>query len=442
MTSRDSNSILPLIEETFENSITGNCGGNAAKIQPFRKHARCSAQTHFDAPCSECESIENNLRKDIKTKTVDEKSLLPAVLPPPNHAASNENVWQLSHSHKYDTAEKFLINPITVCSAQERSLLTTNSTSPLKCGVDSTSFVILRDANENASQFLPNITFNDSNQNAHRCNGGGHQNKFDRPCDDCCFCNPSLHHKHRHNGADHSPKRCNFCSSRQQSSQTTPATTSVRPQQDNAINDTDSRASAPVERVYECKYRSNHTHIRTHSKESDTVNTQCTRKTNKKVRRTLLNGSDDRLNANHTNSERIDDNKTDKLNGNETNGNASTTKPTKSSIPKLPAAAANQHEWIANSVDSTSSSTSSNSTGSSTKSRRKYDSKSVPNLPKADRWPATDTSPNAKSQKIRQNSRYQNFYGNGAANDANDERIAGTSSDATTKSKPTGKSTN
>lgn len=436
--SRDSSSILPLIEETFENSITGNCGGNAAKAQPFRKHARCSAQTHFDAACSECESIENNLRKEFKTKAIEEKSHLPAVLPPP----SNDNVWQLSHANKYDTAEKFLLNPITVCSSQERGALASTNTNPLKFGVDSTSFIILQDPN--ASQFLPNITNVDSNQNTHRGNGGYHtpkvQNQFDRPCDDCCFCNPALHHKHRRNG-ECSPKRCNFCSSRQQSTQTTPATASMR-QQDNTqtINkNAESRASAPIERIYESKYRSNHTHIRTHSKESDTVNTQCTKKTNKKVRKTLLNGNDDRMNANHINSDQINDSKADKLNGNEVNGNASKTKQTNSSIPKLPSATTNQQEWMGNSADSITSSTSSNSTGSSTKSRRKYDSKSVPNLPKSERCPAAETSPNVKSQKIRQNSRYQNFYGNGTTGSANDERTTVTSSESTTKPKPTGK---
>lgn len=444
----DSNSILPLIEETFENSVTGNLGGDAAKNQPFRKHARCSAQTHFDAACSECESIENNLKKDSKRNAIEmqpsnEKSHLSAVQSS-NLSTSNENVWQISHADKYGSTEKFSVHPITVCSAQDKSSLA--NISPLKFGVDSTSFIILRDENENASHFLPNITSNDSNPSINRNVGFPPkvQNRFDRPCDDCCFCNPSLHHKRRHNGNEHSPKRCNFCSSRQQSTQTTPAT-SIRQQEytQSLNNDAEatSRSSAPIERIYESKYRSNHTHIRTHSKESDTVNTQCTKKTNKKVRKTLLNGNEDHSNANYINSNAntANDGKSDKLNGNEENGKKSEAK-YKSSIPKLPAAT--NQEWIVNSMDSATSpaSTNSNSTGSSTKSRRKYDSKSVPNLPKADRgWPtvAADSSPNAKSQKTRQNSRYQNFYGNGT-NGANDERTTVTSGECTTKSKPTG----
>lgn len=440
-----SDSILPLIDETFESSVTGNRGGDAAKEQPFRKHARCSAQNHFDAPCSECESIENNIRQEdnanpTKETTLDvtakvnksgEKSHL-LTIKPSTHSTSNENVWQVTDTEKYDTSGKFMISPLTVCSAQGASTLTSNSA--LKFGSDNTSFIILHDENENASHFLPNIT-NDSEQSGIR-NGNYQskmiQNTFERPCDDCCFCNPTLHHKRR-NGTEQSPKRCNFCSSRQQSTQTTPAT-STRCQEKSHTANTDaestSRTSAPVERIYESKFRSNHTHIRTHSKESDTINTQCTKKTNKKVRKTLLNSSDDRLNANHETTTR---NNPEESNANEVNGNRSTKQ--KSSIPKLPPAIDNN--WIMNSMDSATSPTSSNSTGSSTKSHRRLDSKSVPNLPRPEpRQNTSETSPNSKTQKTRMNSRYQNFYGNDTSSA---EQAVVASSESKPKSKPTGK---
>lgn len=433
-----------MIDETFESSVTGIRGGDAAKGKPFRKHARCSAQNHFNAPCSECESIENSIQQEGNTNDVEEKAIESKVnandekqqllaLKPSGHSTSNENVWQVANVDKYDTSGKFMLSPITVCSAQGASTLA--STGPLKFGVDSTSFIILHDENENASHFLPNITNNESDQSGNR-NGNHHpkiQNTFDRPCDDCCFCNPALHHKRR-TGAEHSPKRCNFCTSRQQSTQTTPATSTRYQERSQSVNnDTDAtaRSSAPMERIYESKYRSNHTHIRTHSKESDTFNTQCTKKTNKKVRKTLVNGIDDRLNANHESSTR---NKSEESNSNEVNGNKATKH--KSSIPKLPPATDNH--WITNSMDSSTSPTSSNSTGSSTKSHRKHDSKSVPNLPRPDRWQAnTETSPNSKSQKTRTNSRYQNFYGNGTGS-ATDEQTAVTSSESKSISKPTG----
>lgn len=439
-----SDSILPLIEETFENSITGHRGGDAAKEQPFRKHARCSARNHFDAPCSECDSIENNIRQednaspkkqatlDVKAKVnkSDEKLHLLAIKPI-NHSTSNENVWQVTDTEKYDTTGKFMISPLTVCSSQGASTLTSNSA--LKFGVDNTSFIILHDENENASHFLPNIT-NDSDQSGIRNENYPSkigQNTFERPCDDCCFCNPTLHHKRR-NGKEQSPKRCNFCSSRQQSTQTTPATSTrcqEKSQIENGDAETTARTSAPMERIYESKFRSNHTHIRTHSRESDTINTQCTKKTNKKVRKTLLNSSDDRLNANHETTTR---NNPEESNVNEINGNRSTKQ--KSSIPKLPPAIDNN--WIMNSMDSATSPTSSNSTGSSTKSHRRQDSKSVPNLPRPEPRQNTETSPNSRPQKTRMNSRYQNFYGNGSGSA---EQVAVTSSESKPKSKPTGK---
>lgn len=285
-----SDSILPLIDETFECSVTGIRGGDAAKELPFRKHARCSAQNHFDAPCSECESIENNIRMEDTTNNHQQKAIEPnvdgndekthlLVAKPSSHSTSNENVWQLTNVDKYDTTGKFMLNPLTVCSAQGASTITNNNSS--RFGVDSTSFIILRDENENASHFLPNITNTESDQSGNR-NGNypsKMQNTFERPCNDCCFCNPSLHHKRR-NGAEHSPKRCNFCTSRQQSTQTTPATSTRCQDKSQFVNnegEATARSSAPIERIYESKYRSNHTHIRTHSKESDTFNTQCTR---------------------------------------------------------------------------------------------------------------------------------------------------------------------
>ncbi|XP_055314408.1 uncharacterized protein LOC129575254 isoform X2 [Sitodiplosis mosellana] len=434
-----SNSILPLIEETFETSATGNRGGDASKEKPFRKHARCSAQNHFDAPCSECESIENNLKEETspiaKDKEISAAKLngnelhLVAIKPSCHLPNGNENVWQMTHMDKYDTVGKFTLSPITVCSAQDTGTLTNNSS--IKFGVDSSSFIVIHDENDNASHFLPNITSSEADQTPLR-NGerpSKSQNQFERPCEDCCFCNPTLHHKRR---TENSPKKCNFCSSRQQSTQTTPATSTRYQDKGQSVNDNNNAASAksssiPVERIYESNYRSNHTHIRTHSKESDTINTQCTKKTNKKVRKTLLNGSDDRLNANAEPNNR---NETEERNGNEVNGNKATKH--KSSIPKLPPAT---NEWTNNSMDSATSPTSSHSTGSSTKSNRRQDSKSVPNLPRADRsLQNIESSPNSKSQKTRTNSRYQNFYGNDTAS-ATDERTAVTPNDP--KSKPT-----
>lgn len=431
MESISSDSVLPLIDETFENSVTGNRGGDAAEEKPFRKHARCSAQNHFVAPCRECESIEKNLKhenhtrfnKDKETTELnsngaDEQLFLMAIMPC-FHSTDNDNVSHVAHIDKYDTIGKFSMSPITVCSA---NALTNHSA--LKFGLDSSSFIILNDENENDSHFFTNFTTTGETDQTPMQNDA-HQSKmentFDRPCDDCCFCNPSLHNKRR-NGTENSPKNCNFCSSRQQSTQTTPATSTRLQDEGKSIN------KAPMERIYESKYRSNHTHIRTHSKESDTINTQCTRKTNKKIRKTLLCGSEYQINANTD----LTRNKAAEENGNDVYDNKTTKQ--KSSIPKLPPANA---DWITNSKESATSPSSSNSTGSSTKSHRRQDSKSVPNLPRPERWQNSSPNPNIKTQKSRTNSRYQHFYGDGRAS-ATDKCTAVTSNETESKSKPTG----
>lgn len=439
MESISSDSVLPLIDETFENSVTGNRGGDAAKEKPFRKHARCSAQNHVVKPCGECESIEKNLKYENQTRfNKDRKNtelnlnggdehLNLMAIKPCFHSNDNENVWHVAHIDKYDTMGKFAMSPITVCSA---SALTNHSA--LKFGLESSSFIILNDQNENDSHFFPNITTTGETDQTPMQNDA-HQSKientFDRPCDDCCFCNPSLHNK-RHNGTKNSPKKCNFCSSRQQSTQTTPATSTRLQDKGQSINkhNNTTKTSAPMERIYERKYRSNHTHTRTHSRESDTINTKCTRKTNDKIRKTLLSGSDDRINANTD----LTRNKTAEGNGNDVNDNKTTKQ--KSSIPKLPPA---NTDWITNSKESATSPSSSNSTGSSTKSHRRQDSKSVPNLPRPERWQNSSPNTNIKTQKSRTNSRYQHFFGDGKSS-ATDECTAVTSNETESKSKPTG----
>lgn len=420
--SSDSNAILPLLEQTFETSVSGVVGGDAALEKPYRKNARCSAQNHLAESCAECDMIEKDLqevKKPENEKQKDEKLITD------NEAAQesngnkidanqmelvkyqlqpNENVWQVSNIDKYDTMGKFNLSSATTQSSINTS------------GVDSTSFVILHD--ENVPHFLPNITATGSEHSTVR--NGYYPSKrsgpFNRPCDDCCFCNPNLH-QNRYNGVESSPKKCNFCSSRQQSSQTTPNNSMRFPtKNETQPNETSTRSStAPTERIYESKYRSSHTHVRTHSRESDTINTQCTKKTNRLVRRSVQNGIDDILNGN-TKVEKTSPN----VELNETKAKK------KSSIPKLPPPT--QNDW--NSMDTSTSPSSSLSTGSSNKSNRRQDSKSVPNLPKAERWQHTEVNGNTKT-KARTNSRFQEFYGND-----NDGK---TTTSIEPKSKPTGK---
>lgn len=431
----DSDSVLPLIEETFETSVSALKPVDASVNKPFRKNAKCSAQNHMQTACAHCEMIENDLHRENnnnseyvesdpkkpspeqnKMKNLAANETQIEVIKPQNR--TDNNVWQVSNLEKYETHGKFSLSPITVFSATDTNTL--NNASAFKSSVDSSSFIVLHDENENAANFFPNITSTEPSTNrslpqSTKTNTGV---GFNRPCVDCCFCNPMLHHNS--SAVDGSPKKCNFCSSRHQSMHTTPANSS-RFQTSNTNIDASARSSTAPTELYESKYRSNHTHIRTHSRDSDTINTQCTKKTNRKIRKTILNGSDDVVNGNAENNNKPNGKHEDSakvLNGNET-----TNSKKRSTIPKLPPPT--YHEWTSNSVEtSTSPSCSSISTGSSTKSGRQ-NSKSVPNLPKAERnvWPNNNNNNNNNANetngshmkstpnKPRTNSRYQEFYG-------------------------------
>lgn len=415
----DSDSILPLIDDTFETSVTGVRGSNTA----------LEKQNHLGADCPECEAIEIELQQSDRKKITENGE------PQEAKESKPEMNLEVATIDKCDLIEKNNLSPISVYSAQNGSLLaTTNMNSSMGSGIDCKSFIILHDENENGSHFLPNITStgseNSTTINAH------YQTKplntpFNRPCDDCCFCNPNLHQLGRNENGGESQKKCNFCSSRQQSNQTTPANSSRFQIKNQPVNiDSERSSTAPTDRIYESKYKSSHTHIRTHSRDSDTINSQCTKKTNRLIRRSMHNGIDDILNGNLNKTKMFG--KTEEKSSNiELNGSKSPTKNNnkKSTIPKLPPPT--QNDW--HSMETSPSSSSSLSTGSSNKSVRRQDSKSVPNLPRAQRWPNIETNGNGNGiAKTRTNSRYQEFYGNNGS----DERTEQGSADS--KSKPAG----
>lgn len=470
----ETNSILPLIDETFETSVSGVAGSDTSHKEFKQENAKCSTGVPSDVSCTECHNIGNDLRnhpENIKNETVkwkanesesfEETDKLAVdkidLKRQQNSGSTNmhnehaEDAGRVSNIDKYNMVEKFDLSPITVCSralhSELRSMLSTSSLESSRIN-DGTSFIILHDTNDNTSHFLPNITDTTSDHTTIRngFNQMDHNNcggiTFNRPCDDCCFCNPNLHQSQKL-GTMHSSKKCNFCSShRQSTAQTSPEhsskfqknSTATTNNETNASNRSSTPATA-TERKYESKYRSNHTHVRTHSRDSDVINTHCTKTTNRLVRKTIRNRNDDILNGNidksrfvHKNDESGNERKHEQDELNESGNKDSTKK--KSSIPKLPPAT--QNDW--NNFEMSSSGSSVHSTGSSNESRIRKNSKSVPNLPRTDRWQYFDSNGNTKI-KMRTKSRYQEFY----ANDV-EEKPMGTSSES--KSKPTGRFAN
>lgn len=436
--------ILRLLDETFETSVTGV---RATTKKPYQRKPKCTS-THHVNKCAECETIENELNvnessanekvesKD-RTKQSDRNeskrndcNLAQAVVQPMTTTAANrpsENVWQVGNIEKYDTFSKLNLSPITILSSRDDGLATSDST--INTGIDSTSFIVLRN-DEHLTQFFPNITTTGTSTTSgdnlfYSKNSGTADNH--RPCYDCCFCNPALHHRRD----DSSPKTCNFCSSCHQTRrEETPA--NMRYQQQTNINQlnngaTDRSTTATTERLYESRFRSNHKHVRTQSRETGLVSTNCTKRSNRKIRQ-ITPATDDVTNGNATQSEPQpteirEKSKTKNNNIRETNETQKANK--KSSIPKLPPC-----EWSSNSCEtntnpSTSSSTS--TTSSSPRMRSRQNSKSVPNLPVADRNQNLPKSKNS-STKSRMNSRYQHFYGSGDVND--DDRAVANPTDA------------
>lgn len=413
--------------------------------KPYHREAACTRTNHVNK-CTECETIENELNdgpapaltvtanddsettpSDDRTESKQLESPLTAVT-----KGSSENVWQVSNIEKYDTFSKLNLSPITVLSSHDDSTLTT-AESMINTGIDSSSFIVLK----NDEHFFPNITTSGTSitsqnnlfHSKHSAAGDNH-----RPCYDCCFCNPTLHQRNDNS----SPKTCNYCSTCHRSSrENVTAADNIRRQRSKNIkrlnNGTADRSATAAttttttttERLYESHFRSDHKHTRTRSRDSGVISTNCTRRSNRKIRE-ITPAPDDVINGNVAEPQQpvteVNANKMQSKSSNlhAANGDGQTTTTTttagkKSSIPKLPPC-----EWSSNSYDTntnpstTSSSTSTN--GSSPRLHRSrhghQNSKSVPNLPTAERQSNASKVRKSSTTKSRTNSRFQHFYGN------------------------------
>ncbi|KAG4066145.1 hypothetical protein HA402_010347 [Bradysia odoriphaga] len=256
VSSSGSENILTVIDKTFAQSLHND---------------------HFDTPktidsserliCSECinineeiqrvelesevkEPIESGVGKDEPaTRTTDVEVVENVRNDVPSNSVQDENVWQVEDIKNYNSDQKK--------SPESRSVETV--TPATNAEIDSTSFIVLRD---DENEILKNTKMEEALPNSR-----------DR-CSDCCFCNPDLH---RRDGAS-SAASCNFCNKRRESSK----------------NRETGTKSTNTARAYESLSKSDHTHIRTKSKESDTVSLKCTR-TSSRIRRFV---PDDALNGN------------------------------------------------------------------------------------------------------------------------------------------------
>lgn len=256
VSSSGSENILTVIDKTFSESPQNDQFDTPKTIDSSNRPI-----------CSECHNIDVELNMELNSIELQSNATEPNDVNSAKNESNNlnapetvenvcegvkpncaqdENVWQVEDIKNYTSMKLHSPEPqpdVPITSTE----------------IDTTSFIVLKD-DENVA--LKNAKIDEILPNSR-----------DR-CIDCCFCNPDLH---RRDGAS-SAASCNFCNKRRQSSKT---------------RETETK-STNTARMYESLSKSDHTHIKTKSKESDTVSLKCTR-TNSRIRRFI---PEDALNGN------------------------------------------------------------------------------------------------------------------------------------------------
>lgn len=159
--------------------------------------------------------------------------------------------------------------------------------------IDTTSFIVVRDDCAPTSSFstpyihrppqIPPLSHFAPSINTANTHEMGESHSQQR-CNDCCFCNPDLHKRSRSIS-----RNCSYCDRLNERWQATSPKATVK--KDTLIN---KGTNTKPERFFETQSKTDHTHVRTRSKDSDTVSLKCTR-INTKVRRLL---TEDMVNGN------------------------------------------------------------------------------------------------------------------------------------------------
>lgn len=169
-------------------------------------------------------------------------------------------------------------------SVSQKSTSTTSSTE-----VDSTSFIILRDddvVQRSRDAVQQPSTSRPTSPTEPADAGPPAASSPKGRCDDCCFCNPDLHKR-----SSSISRNCSYCNRKRNTTGQSPAhrieRKDQRPQSPAPPPSTSQHSEAAgtgKHNFYETLSKTDHTHVRTRSKNTDTVRLQCTR-TNSKIRR-------------------------------------------------------------------------------------------------------------------------------------------------------------
>ena len=325
--------------------------------------------------CSECKIIEKELyqmdqsvvRQSALVKNTDSIKSIPVVVSngssteikhsekkssPLQIQPRIESVWHVNNIEDYNFNDRIKkpLSPIESVRESGTTDTTTNkssvssataSISTQKTEIDSTSFIILRDDDVDLSKEIMLHTTNGRNSNADiitttttaTTTTASKPKKLESTnsrerCDDCCFCNPNLHAS--------STVTCNYCINLKSVPTTASTAAPAKPKSTPKTQEISTNTSS---QLYETLSKTDHTHVRTKSKDSDTVSLKCT-KTNSKVRRFIpedsLNSYDNKENSSNATTKHINRPKCTNNNNNGESNNIN--------LPKKPPAQSQQHQ--------------------------------------------------------------------------------------------------
>lgn len=295
----DGNS-LPIIDKVLRLSSLTNKGLLISTLISNNNHlSDCVALNHHKssirpptADCARCRYIEDELLKDFSNSLANdlqkpgdngeqvhyrnEPTVLNVSSVQKEECLSNiESVWQVDDGKTVNISEK-------QSSPKTEVVLEENSS---KAEIDSTSFIILRDDDDDGAGTTNRTSTKSATEEEMRKNSSGII--LNRPsrgqCDDCCYCNPSLHQ----NDGSSNERACNYCKSAKPGDTPLAEDAHRNGVEHKSTTGTNTALQPETGTVYEEKLTTkDHTHVRTKSKDSDTVSLKCT-KINSKIRRII-----------------------------------------------------------------------------------------------------------------------------------------------------------
>lgn len=422
--SSDTQKVLSLLDETFATSVTGNMSQSTADSTVIAKTTAC-----HETRCAECDAIQRDIYPhaaalpDAQTRLIEVKPKNGQMLATkyPRVKRVSESVWQVGDIETTnDKFSKLCLSPVS------KSRSSTTNISAAESGLESPSSFIVIDkaehvqANRSPNSLSPRGVGKLKPLKNSPTNEAIKSNRSEcTDCGGCYFC------KHEAHAIGCSDKGCTYCKNdpKQKPTQKSSTTSRLHPA-DNAA-----KRANNTERYLETRSKSDHSHTQTKSKDSDTISMKC-RKVNKKVSRYIPLGTEmDAANGNVSTTTPRDDpsngvnNNTVTMDGAETIRQPSTPpshekKATNSTIPKLPPSSS---DWSASNSFDTSVSSPNDSPvfcASPRRRRNQLDRNAVPHLPTAERWMnASNNNHSSAGQKMRKNSRYEEFYGSKLATD-------------------------